>query len=49
MGREKSDRYELDMSWMFEIASQFNHDIGGWDVSHAAEMDCMFIGATSYR
>ena len=39
----------LDMASMFEGASSFNQNIGGWDVTDANTMASMFKNATSFN
>ena len=38
-----------DMSGMFHLASSFDDDISGWDVSGVADMSTMFRGASSFN
>ena len=38
-----------DMSWMFREATDFNGDIGNWDVSKVTEMGFMFDGAINFN
>lgn len=45
MGCKSSHEHELDVLW----ATQFNKDLGSWDISNVNEMNEMFVGAISYE
>jgi len=37
------------MSFMFRIATAFNHDLSAWDTSAVTKMNLMFAGATAFN
>ncbi|GAA3648401.1 BspA family leucine-rich repeat surface protein [Flavivirga jejuensis] len=41
--------YNISLSNMFRGVSNFNQDIGNWDVSHVKSMEGMFDGATHFN